>query len=222
MSVAAGSLIVGAGVGLVGVASAQSVPTTTVATTTQSPTSGTKNHIGQGVRGTVASINGTTITVTGKNGTSYTADVSGATFLKSTTSGTKPTTVTISGIAVGDTVAVRGTVTGDSVVATQVTDGVMNHAGFNGQGGKGRSPGVMGTVTAVSGNTVTITNSNGTTYTINAGNSTVSEVVSLPISSIKVGDTLGVQGTVSGTSVTATHIMDGVQFKSQAPPVSTQ
>lgn len=79
-----------------------------------------------------------------------------------------------------------------------------------GPGGHGRGPGVMGTVSAVDGSTVTITNTDGTTYTVDATNAKVSKMVDLSVSDIKVGDQVGVMGTISGTSVTATHIMDGV------------
>jgi ABC-type dipeptide/oligopeptide/nickel transport system ATPase component len=68
----------------------------------------------------------------------------------------------------------------------------------------------MGTVSAVDGSTVTITNTDGTTYTVDATNAKVSKMVDLSVSDIKVGDQVGVMGTISGTSVTATHIMDGV------------
>ena len=95
-------------------------------------------------------------------------------------------------------------------------------------------PGVMGTVTAVSGNTITITAkqfaprqwnaAKGTaapstatpptattvTYTIDATNATVKKAgVASSVSNIAVGDMIMAQGTVSGTSVTATTIDDG-------------
>jgi len=223
-TVLAAALLIGLGAGITGVVSAADTATTP---TTQSSTySG--SHAGHGVMGTVASVSGTTITVTGKNGTTYTVDASNATFLKTTppvagSTPTAPTTITIAGIAVGDTVRVQGTVSGTSVTATKVIDGIGGgRGGFGGKGHGGMGHGVTGTVSAVSGDTITITNSKGTSYTIDATNATASEVVSLPISSIKVGNTLGVQGTVSGTTVTATHIMDGIPTGPQAPSTSTQ
>jgi len=203
--VIAAALLVLVGVGGAGIVSA--------ATATTSTGTATHAHMGGGgVRGTVASVSGSIITVTGKNGTTYTVDATSAKFTKSA-SGAKPAAATISDIAVGDTVAVRGTVSGDSVTATSVRDGA-----FAGRGGKGR--GVAGTVSAVNGNTVTITNSKGVSYTVDATNSKVSEIVSLPLSGIKVGDKVGVQGTVSGDSVTATHITDNLT--ATAPTTSTQ
>lgn len=87
--------------------------------------------------------------------------------------------------------------------------GMHGHMGW-GRGALGRGRGVMGTVSAVSGNTLTVTGKDGKTYTIDATSAQVNKIVSLSVSDIKVGDTIGVQGQVSGTSVTAKHIMDGI------------
>lgn len=84
--------------------------------------------------------------------------------------------------------------------------GVM---GMRGHGPLGQR-GVAGTVSAVNGNTVTVTGKDGKTYTVDASGAKISKVVDLSVSDIKVGDTVGVQGSVSGTTVTAKHIMDGV------------
>ena len=84
-------------------------------------------------------------------------------------------------------------------------DTMMNHGG-----------GVFGTVTAVSGNSITLTskgfgpNKTATTYTIDATGATVmKDGVASSVSNIAVGDSISVQGTVNGTSVTATNIRDG-------------
>ncbi len=82
----------------------------------------------------------------------------------------------------------------------------MGH--FGGMHGKGQ--GVMGTVSAVNGNTITVTGKNGTSYTVDGSSATVSKMVNISVGDIKVGDTIGAQGTVSGNSVTANHIMDGI------------
>ena len=77
-------------------------------------------------------------------------------------------------------------------------------------------PGVMGTVTAVSGNTVTLTGKDGKTYTVDATSAEIGKMTTITIGQIAVGDTIGVQGTVSlsangqAGTVTAKHIMDGV------------
>ena len=70
----------------------------------------------------------------------------------------------------------------------------------------GMGMGANGTVTAVNGNTITLTGKNNTTYTINASGATVKAVTDSSVGNIKVGDTLSVQGSASGTTVTATNI----------------
>jgi riboflavin synthase alpha subunit len=91
----------------------------------------------------------------------------------------------------------------------------------NGMGMFGRgpgAPGVFGSVTAISGSTLTVTaktrpnsTATATVYTIDASNAKITKNnVSAAISDIAVGDTVMVQGTVSGTNVMATAIRDGV------------
>ena len=70
-------------------------------------------------------------------------------------------------------------------------------------------PGVGGTVTAVSGNTITVTGMDGKTYTVDASGATITKDMTVGVADIKVGDTIGAQGTVNGTNVTATNIHDG-------------
>src|ERR1700722_5977915 len=89
----------------------------------------------------------------------------------------------------------------------QPGSGTMNH---------GQRPAVVGTVSAVSGTTLTVTGMAGpnggspTTYTFDASSATVTKSgQTSSVSSIAVGDTVAVQGTVSGTTVTATSIRDG-------------
>ena len=89
-----------------------------------------------GVFGTVEAIDGTTITVDGRQGTStatttYSVDASNAKVIK----GTATTTASISDISVGDRVVVQGTVNSDdTVIATTIIDGrvagMMGGRGF--------------------------------------------------------------------------------------------
>ncbi len=81
-----------------------------------------------------------------------------------------------------------------------------------------RAPGVFGTVTAVSGTTITLTakgfgpnaSGSGSTYTVDASSATVEkDGAASTLASVLVGDTVMVEGSVSGTSVTATRIMNG-------------
>jgi hypothetical protein len=164
---------------------------------------------GPAVIGTVTAISGDSLTVqstaTGQNSTqtTYTVDATNATVTKAGASST------VSAIAVGDTIAVQGTVSGTNVTATAIRDGVSGQM-FNGQNG------VFGTVASISGDTITVTgrtpqNGTATTYTVDATNATVTKAgASSTVSNIAVGDTIMVQGTVSGTNVTATSIRDGV------------
>jgi hypothetical protein len=171
--------------------------------------------------GNVTAINGSTITVMDKRtGTTYTVDTSGATIQKFTlpASGTTPTTkptpttITISGITAGDNVTVQGTVSGHTITATKIMDGTMMGRGGFGGHGLGGSRGQVGTVSAINGNTITLTGKNGTTYTINAGSAAVKKVSdsNFANANIAVGDTLQVNGSTSGTTITATNIVDGV------------
>ena len=205
------ALIATAVTGAVGVADA-------AAPTTQS-TTGAHQGTPPAAAGLVTAVSGTTITMTDmKSGTTYTVDATNAVITKRTKPTTAPvagaarptpTTITVSQGAVGDMVSVQGTVSGSNIVATKVQDGIFGYGGFGG-GKRGRGTGVMGTVTAVNGSTVTITGKDGKTYTVDASNSTVGKFQTITVSGISVGDTVGVQGTVSGTSVTAKNIMDGM------------
>lgn len=187
----------------------------TAGSTTQS---GTMPQRAPGVHGAISAINGTTLTVTDeRSGTAYTVDASAAS-VKKFVEGSGPTTAALSDLAVGQKVSVRGTVSGTSIVATEITQGDFKgdfkKGDFKGPGKGGphggMGSGVQGTVSAVSGSTITVTGKDGQTYTVNAGSATVQHMVTGSLSDITVGDTIGVQGTVSGTSITATTIMDGI------------
>ena len=89
-------------------------------------------------------------------------------------------------------------------------------------------PAVVGQVTSVSGNTITITSKQGfdrkdntnttitpvvttTTFTVDATNAKIEKGGATgTIASIVVGDTIMVQGTTTGTNVVATNIRDGI------------
>ncbi len=160
------------------------------------------------VDGTISAINGSTITITeeaNEGGGTVTIDASGATFTKD------GKTATLSDFKIGGKVFAVGTVNGTNVVATKVFSGKMGGRG-HGMMGKmmGKGHGVMGMVSAVNGATLTVTGKDGTTYTVNAGSSAVHKMITGSVSDISVGDTIGVHGTVSGNTVTATDIMDGI------------
>ena len=194
------ALIGGAVASYAGLASAQ-----TPTTTTASP-SATRPVMPPHVDGKITAIDGNILTITedahGQDvGGTYTVDIGSATITKSGGAGS------VSSFAVGDMIFAEGTITGTNVVATKISDGFEGR-GF-GHGGPGRmGHGVTGTVTAVSGSTITVTGKDGKSYTVNASAAQVSKMVTESLSDIVVGDTIGVQGEVSGTSITANHIMD--------------
>jgi hypothetical protein len=157
--------------------------------------------------------------------TVYTVDASNATIYK----GSATTTVSVSSIATGDTVMVQGTVTGTNVAATIIRDGFPRPMGgpmmppgkgFEGRGNGTSTPPVSpitgngepvvgGNITAVSGTMLTITNASNVTYTIDASAATlVKNGTSTAITNLAVGDSVIVQGTVNGTSVTASSVID--------------
>ncbi len=186
-------------------------------------------RMGQGVFGTVASVSGNTLTVNSpaRKGfgtstaavaaTTYTVDASSATVYKDNA------TSSVSSIASGDTVMIQGTVSGTNVVAKTIRDGKMPTMG-NGASGfqKGSrststesmisgdgNPVVAGTVSAISGNTVTLKNNSNTEFTIDVTNATVTKGNSTSsVSGIAIGDNILVQGTVNGNSVTASLVID--------------
>ena len=231
---------------LVTVASAASFSLAS-ADTTAVPAVGAMTHQGRGgmmgahkpgVMGTVTAISGNTITVTSKQFSAHQWGGSGTAQASPTTQPT-PTTITytvdatnatvkknaatsaVSSIAVGDMVMVQGTVSGTSVTATSIIDGMGRGMGngtesdggganiANLPAGNGQ-PIIGGAVTAVSGNTITITNTARVTYTIDATSAKLSKAgaTTATISDIVVGDNVIAQGTVNGTTVTAANVID--------------
>jgi hypothetical protein len=66
----------------------------------------------------------------------------------------------------------------------------------------------QGTVTAVSGNSVTVKSADGYTFTYTVSSKTVVDAQAAGIGSVKKGDTVFVTATVSGTTATAADILD--------------
>ena len=75
-----------------------------------------------------------------------------------------------------------------------------------------QSPSATGTVSSISGNTITLT-SGSTTYTVDATNAALMVTkpagTSLANSGIMVGDSITVSGATTGTNIVATRIIDG-------------
>jgi len=188
--------------------------------------------------GVVSAIDGTTITITKnmesgtdstKTTTQYTIDASRATIKKISTpsniSDATMSNVSVADIKIGDTLMVQGTINGTTIAATTVTDGVLNKMGMV------KNPMIVGTVSAINGTTITVTKNNGfrnmtnstlspIIYTVDASGAVLNKFTPVSqgqkptptlilISDIKVGDTLIIKGTISGTDIIAKTITDG-------------
>jgi hypothetical protein len=190
--------------------------------------------LGPALTGTVLSVSGNTISVSGHLGfatttanKTYTVDATNARFVKNNTNGT------IASILSGDTVMVHGKVTGTNVVATVVREGVA----MMGRPGKDKKdempknilstgngqPVIGGKVSTINGKSITITNSSNTTYTVDLTNAKIlqgKDVVT--IAAIKVGDAVIAQGAINGTNVIASTLIDGAKSTNgSAPNAST-
>ncbi len=176
------------------------------------------------VMGVVKAISGTTITLTGQGSTTISVDASKATFMK-TGAGASTTSATIANVAVGDRLIVLGSLSNGKVVATKIIDGVgmgNDRGGVMGILGAER-PVVVGSVSAVNGNTLTVASRNNTSFTVDATNATAvkwanNATSTIAISSITVGDNVAIVGTVSSTTVTATKIIDGLPIGRNGEP----
>ena len=176
-----------------------------------------------GVFGTVASISGSTLTVTSKNKeaedgkpvtATYTVDASKATVTKNGAASS------LANIAVGDMVMVQGAISGTTVTANMIMDGLPQGQMMKGGmippnsivKGDGQ-PIVGGNITAINGSALTITNKSNVTYTVNAGAALiVKNNATSSISALAVGDSVIVQGAVNGNTITASSVINqGVQ-----------
>jgi hypothetical protein len=180
------------------------------------------------VVGTVSTINSNAITVLGRTGfgktviatTTYIVDATNAKITKNNA------TSSISNIAVGDTVAVQGTITGTNIVATMIRDGVIGGPGIGfGKGQENKDdkigtstksiitgngqPIIAGTISTISGSTISVTNKSNVIYTVDATNAKILQNnKTVDLSTLKTGDAVIVQGTINGTSVVASSIID--------------
>jgi len=179
------------------------------------------------VVGTVSTVNGTTLTVSGRNGfmpgkvsstsaaTIFTVNASNAKVIKGNA------TSTVANISVGDVVVIQGTVSGTNINATLIRDGQMPNPrkGENDKSGDKQNalamlqgngqPVIAGTISVISGSTLTVTNKSNITYSVDVTNSKIfAGSASSTVSNLKVGDSVVVQGAVSGTSITASTVID--------------
>jgi hypothetical protein len=201
-------------IGLMAVLSAVSITGTAYAA---GPVRG-EGRFGQpGIMGAVSAVNGNTLTVSGRglgrNAASstetYTVNAANARVVKN------GSTSSVSAIAVGDKIFVRGTVSGTDVAATLIRDGAAkpeNGRDWSAQTssliqGNGQ-PIIAGTISAISGDTVTVGTKSGINYIVAASGAKIVEGKNqTTLSGLAVADTVIVQGSVNGTQVTASSII---------------
>ncbi len=143
------------------------------------------------VEGTLTAINGTTLTVQGPRGAVYTVNGSGAAFV-----GHENVAIGLNAFKVNDKVAVTGTLSGSTIIATKVKD-KSDTTGKVSQAFK------AGIVTGISGNTVTIGNFGSTGTTTFVTNSSTKYKVNgtaASSSALSLGSHVLVLGTTSAGS----------------------
>lgn len=182
------------------------------------PMMGREMMKGPFVAGTVSAVQGTTITVNGHSSANkdnatanYQVDASNAKVMKDKASSN------VSSIAVGDNVLVQGTLSGNTITATNILDGMKGPMGMKHEGrtdtdfptvtGNGE-PVVAGTITSISGNDIVVTNKSNVSYSIDATNAKVMEGATAgTVANLQTGEMVVVQGTVSGHTVVASTII---------------
>ncbi len=181
------------------------------ATVPSSSYAGTKMHMAGSAKftgqkpvafGKVTSVNGSTITVSdAKTSIVYTVDVSNAKITEGF--GTGAQSLGYTSIKVGDEVVIMGTISGSSVTATSVFDGVESHA-------HAAAPHVIGTVSGISGSSLSVSVQARGTYTVNTTSSTTitKDGKADTFSDIAVGQTVMAVGTIdtATSTVTATKV----------------
>lgn len=193
--------------------------------------------------GSITSISGSTIVieVNGRSNsdtkTSYTVDVSKATFTKMAVASqgkqTSDTTITLADLKVGDHIIVQGQVSNLNIAAETVKVTSINGEARNQQGSV-RSNMYMGTVTQVDDKIITITskssdgNNTTVTYTVDTTSATINKIelstdnkrteTTITVSDIVAGNIIEVSGDISGTNITAKT----VTVKSSTPELKQE
>jgi hypothetical protein len=164
---------------------------------------------GPGTVGTIASINGSTLTITTPSGSSVKVVTSASTTVTRASSGV------VSDIRQGDRVVVAGSASGSTIAAERITDSGST-ATNPPAGPRGGNPRLAaGTVSSINGSTLTITESDGTKVTVTTtGGTAVTTASSASVSDLAAGQTVEVSGTTaSDGTVTATAIREGAVFR---------
>jgi Domain of unknown function (DUF5666) len=159
---------------------------------------------GLGTAGTIASVNGTTMSLTTASGSTLVVKTTSSTTAASSATGA------IADVKQGDNVVVVGTATGSTIAARSINDAGATAVGASGLPA-GTTGFASGSVSAINGATLTVTESNGTKVSVTTTSSTpVTILQSIPVSSLAVGQTIRVTGTTnSDGSITASSIREG-------------
>ncbi len=154
--------------------------------------------------GTVIAINGSTLTIKSmRDGNNFTVNASNATVWKGSNS-------ELSKLAINDVVVVRGTVSGSAITASAIAAGAWKSSWPENGNWNNLKPGITGTVTGITGTSLTVKNNQGAMFAVETANAKLQKEKGtvITISDIKIGDTVFVQGTVSGNTVAATNVFD--------------
>jgi hypothetical protein len=179
-----------------------------------------------GTRGTITSIDDSTLTVETDDGDRVTVTTDSETTVTKTEDGS------VSDIAVGDNLLVMGTSSGSQTAAETIVDSGSEALGGGFRGGpsgnrelpdRGQlpdggqppnggsfTPPVVGSVTSIDNGTITLETAAGETVTVTTSSSTEFTVRrSAQVSDLAEGDTVLVVGETSGNQVAATAISEG-------------
>ncbi len=117
--------------------------------------------------------------------------------------------------AIALTLLAGGALAGYATLASAQSEGAGSGKAMLGQMGK-RGPHVHGDVTAVNGTMITVADErSGTTFSVDASSAIFKKMsegaapTTVTIAEIAVGDEISARGTISGTTLTATHVMEG-------------
>ena len=159
------------------------------------------------VEGTVNTVVNGVLTVSKSNGTNVTVQTNTDTAVKK-----DGQSVTIADITAGVKIVAKGTwdSTHSVLMATKITIVNKLHPVRQWMADLFAAHVVVGNVTVINGNTITVKSENGSVYTVNAASANVysKSQTQVTLSDVKIGDKVQVMGDISGTSVSAQIIHD--------------
>ena len=215
---------------LAGTSASQATESVTTTSTNKTSTTADRPAARQpnGVAGRITAIDGSTITISSPGPKPKDSDAASkpemTTFTVATSASTSVSKVTdgvVGDLSKGDTIVVDGVDSNGTIAAKRIhqtdierPDGppAGKAKGQEQNGGQTPRPGrpTIGTITTVSGSTITVKTLTGATVKVTTASDTkVSVIEKSSISELAKGDTSRVKGTVSGAKVAATAITEG-------------